>query len=187
MPIDTFPEEGSSELFRANKLWNDLVAFNRDHGEAYDQARSDADEEYASLLQSLEKLNQKIDKAYDNKRNARLKAGTKDASHPLIKEANAKIRDLHIERRELWEPLKNARKNADKKIDKKAFNDLFRNTTNELQQVKNTDGLQNYTANLVADYFRTAKDRTFKDPKAKLQFHRFDGTGFFFYRFRRTG
>ena len=83
VPIDTFPEEGVEELFRANKLWNDLVAFNRDHRETYDQARSDADEEYASLLQSLEKFNQKIDKAHDNKRNARLKAGTKDASHPL--------------------------------------------------------------------------------------------------------
>ena len=187
VPIDTFPEEGVEELFRANKLWNDLVAFNRDHREAYDQARSDADEEYASLLQSLEKLNEKVDKAYDNKRNARLKAGTKDATHPLIKEANAKIRDLQIERRELWEPLKTARKSADKKLDKKSFNDSFRITTNELQQVKNTDGLQNSTANLVADYFRTAKDRTFKDPKAKLQFHRFDGTGFFFYRFRKTG
>ena len=80
VPIDAFPEEGVEELFRANKLWNDLVAFNRDHREAYDQARPDADEEYASLLQSLEKFNQKIDKAYDNKRNVRL-AGTKDA-HP---------------------------------------------------------------------------------------------------------
>jgi len=187
VPIDTFPEEGVEELFRANKLWNDLVAFNRDHREAYDQAWSDADEEYASLSQSLEKLNQKIDKAYDNKRNARQKAGTKDASHPLIKEANAKIRDLQIERAKLWEPLKNARKNADKKIDKKAFNDSFRIATNEAQQSKNTDGLKGNTANLIADYFRTARDRTFKDPKAKLQFHRFDGTGFFFYRFRRTG
>lgn len=91
MPIDTFPDEVVEELFRANKLWNDLIAFNRDHREAYYQARSDTDEEYPSLLQSLEKLNQKIDSAYDNKRNARLKAGTKDASHPLIKEANAKI------------------------------------------------------------------------------------------------
>ena len=187
VPIDTFPEEGVEELFRANKLWNDLVAFNRDHREAYDQARSDADEEYASLLQSLEKLNEKVDKAYDNKRNARLKAGTKDATHPLIKEANAKIRDLGIERGKLWEPLNKARKNADKKIDKKAFNNSFRITTNELQQVKNTDGLNTRTANLVSDYFRTAKDRTFKDPKAKLNFHRFDGTGFFYFRFNRTG
>ena len=82
VPIDTFPDEGVEELFRANKLWNEFrVAFNRDHREAYDQARSDADEEYTFLLQSLEKFNQKIDKAYDNKRNVRLKAGTKDA-HP---------------------------------------------------------------------------------------------------------
>lgn len=86
LPIDTFSGEGVEELFRANKLWNNLVAFNRDHREAHYQARSDTDEEYASLLQSLKKLNQKIDSAYDNKRIARLKAGTKDTSHPLIYE-----------------------------------------------------------------------------------------------------
>ena len=72
-----------------------------------------------------------------------MKAGTKDASHPLIKEANGKIRGLQIERRELWEPLKTARKNADKKIDKKSFNDSFRITTNELQQVKKVTKLTN--------------------------------------------
>lgn len=185
VPIDTFPEEGVQELLRANKLWNNLVEFNRDHRKAYDQARSDADAEYASLLESLEKLNQKIDSAYDNKRNARMKAGTKDAAHPLIEKANAKIRDLKTKKKELWEPLKKARKNADKKIDKKAFNDSFRVETNKLQRVENTDGLNSCTANLVADYFLTARDRTFKDPKAKLQRHRFYGTGFFYYRFRR--
>ena len=114
VPIDVFPDEGVEELFRGNRLWNNLVALNYEHREAYDQARSDADEEYASLLQSLDRLNESIDRAYDNKRNARMKAGTKDASHPLIQEANEKIRTLQMQRRELWEPLKNARKNADK-------------------------------------------------------------------------
>ena len=187
VPLDAFPEEGVEELFRANRVWNNLVALNYEHRDAYDQARCDADNEYASLVQSLKELNEKIDKAYDNKRTARMKAGTKDASHPLIKEANEKIRNLNAQRRELWEPLKKARKNADENIDKKALNSAFRTATNEAQQVKNTEGLNAVTANLIADYFRTARDRTFKDPNAKLQFHRFDGTGVFFFRFRRKG
>ena len=96
VPLDTFPEEGVEELFRGNRLWNNLVDLHRKSREKYDQARCEADEEYAKLTKKLEKLNQQIDGAYDNKRNARMKAGTKDASHPLIKEANEKIRTLHL-------------------------------------------------------------------------------------------
>ena len=187
VPVDTFPQEGIEELFRANRLWNDLVALHRKSRDEYDSARCDADSEYASLQKSLQELNEEIDEAYNNKRNARMKAGTKDASHPLIKEANEKIQALQVKRREFWAPLKEARTRADKIIDKKKLNNAFRIALNEAQQVKNTDGLNAVTANLTADYFRTARDRTFKDPRAKLQFHRFDGTGVFFFRFRRKG
>lgn len=187
VPVDEFPQEGANELFRANTLWNSLVDLHRKSRDEYDKARCDADKEYALLIKSLQKVNEKIDKAYEGKRNARMKAGTKDALHPLIKEANEKIKELQVKRRELWAPLKKARNRADKDIDKKALNKSFNNATNEAQQVKNTDGLQSVTANLIADYFRTARDRTFKDPKAKLQFHKSDGTGVFFFRFKRKG
>lgn len=181
VPICRFPEEGVEELFRRNRLWNNLVALHNEHREKYDQARCAANSEYASLTQALKELNEK------NKRNARMKAGAKDASHPLIREANEKIRTLNTEKEELWKPLKDARKQADKHIDKKALNDAFRIATNEAQQVKNTGGLRSDTADLTTNYFRTARDRVFKDPKAKLRFHSFDGTGVFFFRFRRKG
>ena len=40
VPIDTFSEEGVEELFRANRLWNNLVVLNYEHREAYDQSRT---------------------------------------------------------------------------------------------------------------------------------------------------
>ena len=104
------------EIIRT-KLWSNLVALNYEHREANDQTKCDADSECASFLQSMEKLNEAIDSAYDNKRNAKMKASTKDASHPLIQEANEKIRDLQIKRRALWEPLKSARKRTDKEVE----------------------------------------------------------------------
>ena len=117
VPIDAFPDEGVEEFFRGNRLWNNLFALNYEHREANDQTKCDADSECASFLQSMEKLNEAIDSAYDNKRNAKMKASTKDASHPLIQEANEKIRDLQIKRRALWEPLKSARKRTDKEVE----------------------------------------------------------------------
>ena len=141
VPVDTFPQEGIEELFRANRLWNDLVALHRKSRDEYDSARCDADSEYASLQKSLQELNEEIDEAYNNKRNARMKAGTKDASHPLIKEANEKIQALQVKRREFWAPLKEARTRADKIIDKKKLNNAFRIALNEAQQVKITENV----------------------------------------------
>ena len=42
------------------------------------------------------------------------------------------------------------------------------------------------TADAVMEYFKTARDRAFKS-QSTLRFHRFDGSGFFHYRFRRAG
>lgn len=186
VPIGKFPEDGIEEFYRENKLWNTLVELHNKHRGQYEKARCDADEEYASISRSLQELEQQIDAAFDDKRTARMKAGTKDPTHPLIREANDKIQALKAKRSECWQSAKAARLRADSIIDKKALSAAFRRAVNEAQWVKNTDGLNAYTANQVADYFRTARDRAFKEG-ARLQFHRFDGTGFFFYRFRRSG
>ena len=102
VPIDMFPDEGSSELFRANRLWNNLVDLHRKSGEKYYQALSEVDEEYASLRNAELKLKEKLQKAREAKQTARMKARTTDASHPLIKEANKKINALYSELKEVW-------------------------------------------------------------------------------------
>ena len=82
-------------------------------------------------------MNEKIDKAHDDKRTARMKAGTKDTSLPLIKEANAIITMLEEKRKILREAHKPIRKEASSLVDLKPLNEAFRKSLNEAVQVKN--------------------------------------------------
>ena len=187
IPLDAFPKEGIDELFRANHLRNELVDLTRKSREKYDQARCKANGEYATLTKKLKKLNQQIDGAYDNKRNARMKATTRDASHPLIKEANEKIRALEQTKSKLYKELKEAREVADKIVDKKALNNEFFSTMNQLARVGNNNGIGSYNADEIKQYFKTSWQQTLKDPKSDLRFHAFDGSGFFHFRFKEPG
>ena len=112
VPLGPFPEEGVEFLYKANALWNRLVEIHNDSLETYDQARRDADKEYDLLSQELETLEDKISKAFTEKRNARMKARTRSSSDPLIKAANDKISGLRAERKGLWDQIKPARKRA---------------------------------------------------------------------------
>lgn len=77
-----FPQEGIDALFKANALWNKLVEIHNVHDQYYQEARREADEEYRIISEQLDALKEKIDKAFEVKRNARMKAGTRDANHP---------------------------------------------------------------------------------------------------------
>ena len=145
-----FPTEGVDQLFRANKLWNELVEIHNEHSEYYDQARRDADEEYNAFSVELDNVEERVKKACTEKRNARMKAASRDPDHPLVKAANDKIDTLFAERRELWDGIKVPRARADKLIDKDALNKAFNSAVKEAQRVDNTEGLNSVTANEVA-------------------------------------
>ena len=93
VPLGPFPKEGVDQLFRANRLWNKLVEIHNEHSEHYDQARRDADEEYNTLSVELDNVEDRVKAAFTEKRNARMKASSRDADHPLIKAANAPQRE----------------------------------------------------------------------------------------------
>lgn len=185
VPIGPFPQEGHDELWRANRLWNQLVELHNTHRQTYEKARCTASDAYALISESIALKQQEIDRAYDAKRNARMAAGTKDASHPLIVAANETIKQLTAERKQLFEQARPLRQQADRSVDKKALSDQFKAAVNAAQRVDNS-GIASTLANRIADYFKTARDKAFKDA-ATLRFHRFDGTGYFFYRFKRPG
>lgn len=184
VPIGTFPETAISELWRANNLWNKLVDIHRKHRDAYDEARCAAHPLYGEIAEKLTAIKEKIDQAYDDKRTARMKAGTRDKTHPLIEEANNVIDQLKEKRKTIHADLKPIRTEADKRVDKKTLNSAFNKDVNEASQVKNTDGLYNVTAFEVQTNFKNARERSFKTG-GQLRFHAFDGTGFFAFRFRR--
>ena len=184
VPLGPFPEEGIDALYKANALWNKLVETHNEHSQLYDDARRDADEEYRIISEQLDALEEKIKKAFEAKRNARMKAGTRAADHPLIQAANKVIDDLFAERIGLRDAVKEPRKRADSLIDKQYLNKTFNKQVNLAQRVENTGGLDSSTANEVGRNFKEARSKVFKTPGSRLRFHRFDGTGFRFYRFR---
>ena len=184
VPLGRFPEAGMDALWKANRLWNNLVEIHNDNAEDLERARRDADAEYARIREELDDLEERIEKAYEDKRTARMEARTRSSSHSLIAKANAGIAALKEERKRLWDDTRPLRARVDKRVDKPALNAAFKERVGLAQRVENTGGLDSVTANEVARNFREARARVFKTPRARLRFHRFDGAGYRFYRFR---
>jgi transposase len=185
VPIGSFPEEGLDELWRTNHLWNQLVELHNKNRQSYESARRAASDAYALVSESIALKKAEIDQAFKDKRSARMQAGTKDADHPLIVTANAVIDTLIAERKTLYDQAKPLRKQADEGLDKKALADQFQEAVKTARRVQQS-GISSVLADQVVAYFQTAREKAFKDA-ATLRFHRFDGSGYFFYRFRRPG
>ena len=136
-------------------------------------------------VRNWNKLEIKITDAYKKeKRNARMKAQTRSSSHPLIEAVNEKISKLKAERKELWDLIKPARKRAISLTDEKALHSAFNERVKAAQRTENTDGLDGETANEVGRNFDEARKKVFNTPNSRLRFHRFDGTGYRFFRFK---
>ena len=131
IPIGYPPREAIDELFRANSLWNTLVALHRESRENWDDARRAASILYSETMDELESKQEEISQAFDALRHARMEEGTKDESNPRLKSERAVINRLKAEQGEIFGKLKPLRKDADSKIDKKALNDDFRKKCNE--------------------------------------------------------
>ena len=184
VPLGPFPKEGIDALRKANALWNKLVETHYAHSRLYEETRRKADSEYDAISRQLEILEEKIKKAFEKKRDARMKAQTRSTDDPLIKAANKKIDALFKERRELWDAIKPARQVADGLIDTKSLNAAFNEQVKIAQRVENTGGLDATTANEVGRNFKEARKKVFKPPYSRLRNHLFDETGCRFYRFR---
>jgi IS605 OrfB family transposase len=184
VPIGYPPKEAIDELFRANKLWNNLVALHRENSEKWDDARRTESINYSNKLDELAAKDKEVSEAFDVLRQVRMDEGTKDESNPKLKVERSVINRLKNERSEIYAELKLLRKDADTKIDKKVLNDAYREQCNSAVSVKSS-AIYSSTADQVFANFRTARDKAFKDPKSTLQFHAFDGTGYFNFRCRK--
>ncbi len=196
VPLEPFPEEAVTELLKSNILWNKLVSLHNENREEYEKLLCKYPE-YKLLKDKLEDKQEEINKAYEDRSTARMKSRTTKSDNPLIESANVKIEELKKDRKKLYDEIKPVRESIRKK-DK--FKDLYKQLGIQFNEncksavlVANTGidsspaGLDATTANQRLNEFKTARDRTFKDKKARLRYHKFDGTGYFFYRFRRSG
>lgn len=186
IPIGYPPKETIQELFRANVLWNNLVALHKKNREDWDDARRAASILYSDKVDDLEKKEEDLDAAWKAFQQARMDEGTRDeTNNKRLKSERASINRLKSERAEIYKELKPLRKEADKEIDKKQLNDSYRAQLNEAISVRNS-GIYSASAGQVLDNFKTARDRSFKE-NTTLKFHRFDGTGYYHFRCRRRG
>ena len=186
VPLKQFLEVKESaidELFKANRLWNKLVELHRLHRDKFNEARIKAHSAFGTHEKKIKAKNEQINAAYDAKRTARMKAGTKDANHPLIEAENIKIKELQKQRKNLYLDRKVLAREADEKLGKdgkKQLSEAFKQDVKTATVVKNS-GINNEIANTINRRFRTARDQAFKNPAAELKFHKFDGTGFWHY------
>jgi hypothetical protein len=119
VPIGHLDERAIEELWRANKMWNKLVELHCQNRADWEKARCAANPQYLKITTDLATLNEKISKAYDDKRTARMNAGTRDTSHPLISAANDKIKTLKAKRSAIYEELKPIREKTDRDLNQK--------------------------------------------------------------------
>ena len=199
VPLEPFPDEAVTELLKANRLWNNLVDIHNKNMDDYEELRCSFSPEYKDLKKRLDKKNEQIDKAYQEERpDARKTAGTTSGEDPLIRKVNEKIKKLKEERRKIYDEIKPVRNEIKKRPDfkdkKKELDESFKDKCNSAVRVENTglddspEGMNSHLASqILKKDFRTARQRVFKKPNSKLRFHGFDGTGYFFYRFRRPG
>lgn len=199
VPLEPFPKEAVTELLKANILWNKLVGLHYDNHEQYEKLCCDASHKYKSLKDQIDEKKKEIEKAYEEKRESRMKAGTTESKNPFIGHANCKIKKLKEERRKLYGETKIIREQIKKeKLFEKDFEELSRKFRDECKtavRVKNTGlqdspvGLGGTHANQILRDFQAARKKLFADWKlgiqAQLRYHKFDGTGYFYYRFRR--
>ncbi len=183
VPIGHVPEEAISELWRANRLWNSLVDIHRESRDAFDEARCEAHPAYGEIKEIWDKADALVDQAYDSKRTARMQAGTRDTSHPLVRDAVNEINKLKRRRADIYAELKPIRDKANKLVDRQTLTRTFNEAVNAATRTENS-GLYSATADEVSKNFKNARERSFKTG-GKLRHHRFDGTGFFAFRFRR--
>ena len=183
IPIGYPPQAAIGELFRANNLWNTLVALHRESLENWDDARRAASIEYSEKMDDFEKLQQDIKLQKVALRKARMEDGSKTGDTPRVKSEYAALKRLFQDSKELSADLKPIRKDADTKIDKKALNDEYRDKCKRAVSVKNCK-IYSVTAGQINANFRTARDKAFKD-NATMRFHSFDGSGYFQFRCRQ--
>ncbi len=163
VPIGYPPEAAvgkNGELYRANSLWNTLVALHRESREIWDDARRATSIVYSEKMDELEKKQEEISQAFDALRLVRMEEGTKDESNPKLKLQRDVINRLKKEQAVIFGELKPLRKEADKALDKKALNDDYRKKCNEAVSVKNC-GIYRRTADQIYANFRTARDFVF--------------------------
>lgn len=178
---DNLPKDAIDELFHANQIWNNLVNFHNENYKKIIEARCDASPEYAKLTNDINAFEELIKIENDNIRKARIKAKTTDNSHPDIVPIVEARGNFIKSKKDALEKRKSIKFNLDMKSIKKEFY----NNVKEINKSYNGK-VYSLTTEKIKKNFKTAREKVLSDPrKSRLNFHRFDGSGFYHFRCRQ--
>ena len=177
------PKKAIDELYKTNKLWNRLVELHNENWQEIEGARCAASDEYQSLFNAAKAIEGQIDEAHKKRRGIRNKTNSSKGNNPETKEVDKRIKRLKQQRDCKWKAMNELRPQLQKLIDEKALNKKRNNQYKEAVRVEQS-GIMNPTADQVRQDFDEARKRISNSKSGRLRFHRFDGTGYWQYRFR---
>ena len=182
---EEFPEEAANELKKMNALWNKLVELHRDNAELFTILRGDKHPEFRDALEEYETISTQIKEKYN-----KIKTGGKN--HPKNEKHLECIKELKKQRKQFYdEVVKPLRQQADRLIDTKALEEDFKQKRDAAYLKKNNGQLYSKNAGAVKKYFVDARKKVLDDwangRRTDLRYHPLDGSGYFHFRFRRSG
>jgi hypothetical protein len=174
--IGPFDQESADILYRQNRLWNSLVEIHRAGRDRYAEILTEASSEVSRLTEAYNGIKQAIENAYADKRKANARARAKTPTPEL----DAQIRDFKTWAKAIYQDLKSAK--AEAKVSAEPL--IEANQQAERATVKlavKTSGLWWCNSELVLNSFDNARIKAMREG-SNLNFHRFDGSGRFAYR-----
>jgi Putative transposase DNA-binding domain len=169
------PAEAISELWRANRLWNALVEYDRSATVEYRAIVDAADTLFGQLNEAMRETQAALDTAFDEKRKLRQRERKRTLQGPEI----TAIEENNVVLKTRVSALRvqiSARKADAKEKSKPALDAFYARDKAAISERVKQSGLVWSNHELVTNAFEVARQRARKEG-AEIRFHSFDGTG----------
>ena len=179
-PVKGWDQTAIDVLFLRNRLWNNLVAMERERRQAYRNLMLDADADLAAVQKRLDAIENERGKLVTRKNAGRAKARSRQTE---TAEIDHELKNLIEERKILRAQANLLRDRVKLEIKPRAI-ELEKQRYEKIKQLIKGSGLWWCNSATAVAAFDMARVKAMKE-NAELRFHGFDGTGK--YAVRRTG
>ena len=179
IPKTQFPKEAIDELYKANKLWNNLAAHNNDNSERYRELINGFSVEANELSQQVQGLETRIKEIRELKNKIRVREKRKNLT-TVIPELNSELKSLYENLKLIKASLKDVRA-RDRAANMSKLQAFYDEDKKSIASLIKSCGCVWSNHELIYTSFDVARKRARKE-NTSLNFHRFDGSGRWGYR-----
>ena len=173
-PVSGFDQSALDVLFLRNKLWNNLVALEREHREQYRAAILDASPALQAMQDKMNALEEKRQELITQKKKMRSMVRSKKVDTSLL---DVEIQKIMEEKSSLKEPLKTLRDEV-KMMTREKTKEIDKERYEAVKKLCHESGLWWANYETVIASYDVARVRAMKE-NAELRFKSFDGSGKF--------